>query len=67
MSDVPPSYSAPPPRYEDELEGEMTVVDGFRYTPSSTDDATESSIVDCSPRLSFETGRSTLLTKDAMG
>ena len=65
LSDVPPSYVAPPPRYEEELEGELTVVDGFRYTPSNTDDTPESSIVDCSPRLSFETGRSTIITKDA--
>lgn len=66
-----PLYVAPPPRYEDELQGEITVVDGFRYTPSNSaytpstvDDATESSIVDCSPRLSFETGRSTIYTKE---
>merc|ERR1712169_34309 len=66
LSDIPPSYSAPP-AYEEELAGELTVVDGFRYTPSNTDDTPESSIVDCSPRLSFETGRSTILTKDARG
>jgi len=60
-----PSYAPPPPRYEEELEGEITVVDGFMYPASTTDDATESSIVDCSPRLSFETGRSTILTRDA--
>ncbi|EXJ54658.1 hypothetical protein A1O7_09999 [Cladophialophora yegresii CBS 114405] len=68
-SDIAPSYKTdvtPPPRYEEELEGEMIVVDGFRYTytPSNTDDTPESSIVDCSPRLSLETGRSTILTKD---
>ncbi|KEF57360.1 uncharacterized protein A1O9_05277 [Exophiala aquamarina CBS 119918] len=63
-SDNLPAY-APPPRYEEELEGEITVVDGFMYPASTTDDATESSIVDCSPRLSFETGRSTILTRDA--
>jgi len=66
-SDIPPSYVAPPPRYEEEIEGEITVVDGFRYTPSNTDDTPESSIIDCSPRLSFETGRSTILTKDSRG
>ncbi|KAK5190319.1 hypothetical protein LTR96_006332 [Exophiala xenobiotica] len=66
LSDIPPSYSAPP-AYEEELAGELTVVDGFRYTPSNTDDTPESSVVDCSPRLSFETGRSTILTKDARG
>lgn len=65
LSDVPPSYLAPPPRYEEDLEGELTVVDGFRYTPSNTDDTPESSIIDCSPRLSLETGRSTIDTKDA--
>ncbi|KAJ4524892.1 hypothetical protein HRR83_000530 [Exophiala dermatitidis] len=65
FSDLPPSYAAPPPRYEEELEGDLTVVDGFRYTPSNTDDTPESSIIDCSPRLSLETGRSTIVTKDA--
>jgi hypothetical protein len=65
VSESLPTYAPPPPRYEEELEGEMTVVDGFMYPPSTTDDATESSIVDCSPRLSFETGRSTILTRDA--
>lgn len=67
LSSVPPTYIAPPPRYEEEMEGEITVVDGFQYTPSNTDDTPESSIVDCSPRLSFETGRSTIFTKDARG
>ncbi|KAJ9630071.1 hypothetical protein H2204_008726 [Knufia peltigerae] len=67
LSEVPPSYSAPPPRYEEELAGEIAVVDGFTYTPSATDCTSESSVVDCSPRLSFETGRSTILTKDARG
>lgn len=66
MSETLPPYPPPPPQYEEELEGEMTVVHGFTYPPSTTDDATtESSIVDCSPRLSFETGRSTILTRDA--
>lgn len=65
LSDVAPSYVTPPPRYEEEFDGELTVVDGFQYTPSTTDDTSASSIVDCSPRLSFETGRSTILTKDA--
>ncbi|KIW62375.1 hypothetical protein PV04_10555 [Phialophora macrospora] len=68
-SDIAPSYktdATPPPGYEEELDGEMMVFDGFRYTytPSITDDTPESSIVDCSPRLSLETGRSTILTKD---
>lgn len=67
LSEIPPLYSAPPPRYEEELAGEITVVDGFTYTPSATDCTSESSVVDCSPRLSFETGRSTILTKDARG
>ncbi|KIW13887.1 hypothetical protein PV08_06668 [Exophiala spinifera] len=67
LPEIPPSYSAPPPRYEQELAGEITVVDGFTYTPSATDCTSESSVVDCSPRLSFETGRSTILTKDAQG
>ncbi|KIV97186.1 hypothetical protein PV10_00965 [Exophiala mesophila] len=67
----PPSYFAPP-QYEEEIRGEITVVEGFTYTPShsgytpsSIGDAAESSIVDCSPRLSFETGRSTVFTRDA--
>ncbi|KIW22400.1 uncharacterized protein PV07_12289 [Cladophialophora immunda] len=64
LSDIAPSYVTPPPRYEEELEGEIVVVDDFRYTPSNTDDTPESSIVDCSPRLSLETGRSTIVTKD---
>jgi hypothetical protein len=68
-SDIAPSYKTdvtPPPGYEEEFDGEVMVVDGFRYTytPSNTDDTSESSIVDCSPRLSLETGRSTILTKD---
>ena len=69
-SDIAPSYKSdatPPPGYEEELDGEMIIVDGFRYTytsVSTTDLSSESSIVDCSPRLSLETGRSTILTKD---
>ncbi|KIW93541.1 uncharacterized protein Z519_06146 [Cladophialophora bantiana CBS 173.52] len=65
LSDIAPSYVTPPPRYEEELEGEIVVVEDFRYTPSNTDDTPESSIIDCSPRLSLETGRSTIVTKDA--
>ncbi|EXJ77064.1 hypothetical protein A1O3_10222 [Capronia epimyces CBS 606.96] len=65
FSEVPPLYVAPPPRYEEELEGELTVVDGFRYTPSNTDDTPDSSIIDCSSRLSLETGGSTIASKDA--
>lgn len=68
LSDIAPSYKSdvtPPPRYEQDLEGEMVIVSGFGYTPSNTDDNTSaSSVVDCSPRLSLETGRSTILTKD---
>ena len=55
-----PTYAAPPPMYEEELQGDMTVVDGFLYTPSGTQDTPDSSVIDCSPRLSFETGRTTL-------
>jgi len=65
MSESLPPYPPPPPGYEERLEGEVTVVHGFSSSASTTDDATESSIVDCSPRLSFETGRSTILTRDA--
>ena len=50
----------PPPLYEEELEADMTVVDGFQYTPSNTGSTPASSIIDCSPRLSVETGRTTL-------
>ncbi len=69
-SDIAPSYKSdatPPPRYEEEIEGEMIIVDGFCYTystPSTTDLSSQSSIIDCSSRLSLETGRSTILTKD---
>ncbi|EXJ81704.1 hypothetical protein A1O1_07769 [Capronia coronata CBS 617.96] len=61
---LPPSYMVPPPRYEQELEGDLTVVDGFRYTPSNTEETPESSIIDCNSRLSLDTGRSTVFTKD---
>lgn len=54
------SYISAPPTYEEELEGDMTVVDGFSYTPSGTDETPDSSVVDCSPRLSFETSTSVL-------
>lgn len=58
-----PMYSLPPPRYEDELDGDMTVVDGFQYTPTtSVDDTPDSSVIDCSPRMSCDTGR-TVVTK----
>ena len=65
LSESLPPYPPPPPGYEEQLEGEVTVIHGFSYPASTADDATESSIVDCSPRLSFETGRSTILTRDA--
>lgn len=62
-----PSYRSGPPGYESGMEGDISVVDGFTgYTPSVTEDTpsatdespdTDSSIVDCSPRLSFETQR----------
>lgn len=57
-----PMYGLPPPRYEEELEGDMTVVDGFQYSPSTTtaDDTPDSSVVDCSPRMSCDTGRTTI-------
>jgi hypothetical protein len=48
-------YSAPPPRYETELDEEMIPVNGFEYTPSNTDETPESSVVDFSPRMSYET------------
>jgi hypothetical protein len=48
-------YSAPPPRYEAELDEEMIPVNGFGYTPSNTDETPESSVVDFSPRMSCET------------
>ena len=45
----------PPPRYSQDLSGDIRVVDGFMYTPSATDATPDSSVVDCSPRLSFDT------------
>ena len=74
-------YSLPPPHYEQELEGDMDVVDGFMYSPTfsnrhshvqttedgeaDADDATpDSSVVDCSPRMSFDTGRTSLTVKE---
>jgi hypothetical protein len=73
--------SQPPPGYEEELQGDIDVADGFMYMPtfgggnnplleggdgdgdSGVDDATpDSSVVDCSPRMSFDTGRTTLTT-----
>jgi hypothetical protein len=53
-------YSVPPPLYDEELEGDLTVVDGFQYTPTSStmdDDTPDSSVIDCSPRMSCDTGR----------
>jgi hypothetical protein len=55
----------PPPQYEEELEGDLTVVDGFQYTPTSSgldDDTPDSSVIDCSPRMSCDTGR-TMVTR----
>ena len=63
------SYSLPPPRYSMELEGDMYVVDGFRYSPNestTTFETAESSVVDCSPRMSCETVRSTCYTREGL-
>ena len=60
-------YSVPPPLYEEELEGDLTVVDGFQYTPmgSSVDDDTpDSSVIDCSPRMSYDTGRTAVTSRE---
>jgi len=60
-------YSLPPPQYEEELEGDLQVVDGFRYTPSSSSadlDTPDSSVVDCSPRMSSDTVRTVLTRED---
>jgi len=46
---------APPPCYEEELAGEIAVVNGFQYTPSATGSTPDSSVVNYSPRLSVET------------
>lgn len=66
----------PPPQYEEELEGDLTVVDGFQYTPRSsngTDDSSssivndytpDSSVVDCSPRMSSDTARTVVTRGD---
>ena len=59
----------PPPRYSMELEGDMYVVDGFRYSPNestTTFETAESSVVDCSPRMSCETVRSTCSTREGL-
>ncbi|ETN43252.1 uncharacterized protein HMPREF1541_02411 [Cyphellophora europaea CBS 101466] len=61
-SETLPAYSLPPPSYANDLGSDFSVVDGFTgYTPSVTDgtpdDTTQSSVVDCSPRLSFDTQR----------
>ena len=59
----------PPPRYSMELEGDMYVVDGFRYSPNestTTFETAESSVVDCSPRMSCETVRSTCNTREGL-
>jgi hypothetical protein len=69
-SETLPAYSLPPPSYRNGLGSDFSVVTGFTgYTPSGTestaDDQTESSIVDCSPRLSFESQRTgTTRTRD---
>jgi hypothetical protein len=73
--------SIPPPQYEEELEGDIEVVDGFTYSPTfghghahahtledgygyGDDSTPDSSVVDCSPRMSFDTGRTTLTAKE---
>ena len=68
------SSSIPPPRYEEELDSNIDVVDGFMYLPTfgreymhshaseggdADDISPDSSVVDCSPRMSFDTGRTT--------
>ena len=53
-----PSYTSAPPGYASGQEGDISVIDGFTgYTPSNSDDTAESSVIDCSPRISFETQR----------
>jgi hypothetical protein len=62
-------YSVPPPLYEEELEGDLTVVDGFQYTPTSSsvdDDTPDSSVIDCSPRTSCDTGRTVVTSREEM-
>lgn len=67
-SETLPAYSLPPPEYGYGQDGDISVIDGFtgytpsmtEDTPSITDDTTESSVVNCSPRLSFETQRTTI-------
>lgn len=72
--------SLPPPSYEQELDSDIDVVDGFMYAPTfgsghtnstsedgygyGVDTTPDSSVVDCSPRMSFDTGRSTLTAKE---
>lgn len=59
-------YSAPPPLYEAELDDDIVVVNGFGYTPSTTDDTPESSVVDFSPRMSTETLLTNISKTDRM-
>ncbi|ERF75751.1 hypothetical protein EPUS_01581 [Endocarpon pusillum Z07020] len=72
--------SLPPPSYEQELDSDIDVVDGFMYTATfgsghthsmsedgdgyGVDTTPDSSVVDCSPRMSFDTGRTTLTAKE---
>ncbi|KAF7507402.1 hypothetical protein GJ744_010461 [Endocarpon pusillum] len=73
--------SLPPPGYEQELDSDIDVVDGFMYTATfasghthamsedgdgyGVDTTPDSSVVDCSPRMSFDTGRTTLTAKES--
>ena len=57
ITETLPAYSAPP-SYAVDMDGDISVVDGFTgYTSSGTDRTPESSIIDCSPRMSFDTQR----------
>lgn len=67
----------PPPQYDEEFNGDVDVVDGFTFSQlygghrrfesdgfaESVDTSPDSSVVDCSPRMSFDTGRTALSTK----
>lgn len=73
--------SLPPPSYDQELDSDIDVVDGFMYTATfgsghthgmsedgdgyGVDTTPDSSVVDCSPRMSFDTGRTTLTAKES--
>ena len=49
------SSTTAPPSYDADI-GNSSIADGFQYTPSATESTPDSSVVDCSPRASQDTG-----------